>query len=473
MCASALDGFYGGTGPACPEATGSPILPPTLGALPSAATLLAASMLVGCAAGQVAVAPDAIQVQTGTQRPVGATAQLGAITATHGGGCGIYGTRGNLEGAYTILRNRAAQLGADYVQVLRVSPPHIEGMCKNQAYVIDGLAYRLDPSSVQTTPTAFQRPSLTPPIPPPTTLADAIALVSPSVVRVETDTGSGSGVIVDPNGRILTAAHVIDQAKTITVVLSDDRSVVAEIRGRDDEADVALLSVSLGALRAATIGSSQNLRVGEEVAAKGSPLGLDRTVTRGIVSALRLLPDGTKLIQTDAAINTGNSGGPVVNMRGEVVGISSFKIVKNQAQGLGFAVAVDTALARLRTSTRGSLQVQQPQVAAASVTGTYSGSISGTQAGRVFSMAVTFTIAQQGDRVSATWITSGGTSGNAAGILHGTQILEFLATQIAPCPGSLRGSVDVEDQGGTLRGSYAGQGCGMPVSASFIVNRQP
>lgn len=97
----------------------------------------------GCAATEVVIAPDAPRVRTGTQPPIGAFEQLGALTAQHGGGCGLYGTRGNYEGAYTILRNKAAKLGADYVQILRVTEPRLEGICMNQAFVIDGMAYKL------------------------------------------------------------------------------------------------------------------------------------------------------------------------------------------------------------------------------------------------------------------------------------------------------------------------------------------
>jgi S1-C subfamily serine protease len=310
-------------------------------------------------------------------------------------------------------------------------------------------------------------------------LADAVERVTPSVVLIETDQKTGSGVIVDPGGGVLTAAHVIEGATVIMVVLADGTRTNATIRGQNTDADVALLNVPFTNLRAAPMGSSQSLRPGEEVAVIGAPFGLDRTITRGVVSALRVLPDGVKLIQTDAAINPGNSGGPVINLRGEVLGISSFKIVKDQAQGLGFAVAVDTALTLLRASPTSvapllaAPAVAQPLAAAVSVTGTYSGNISGVQAGRGFAMTVTFTMVQQSDRVSATWTTSGGTSGTAAGRLSGTEILEFFATQLTPCPGVLRGSVSVENQGAFLRGAYAGEGCGMPVSASFIVNRQP
>jgi hypothetical protein len=105
--------------------------------------LLFPLLLLGCSAGQVAVVPSATTVTGGTQPPPsGAFAQLGAVTATHGGGCGLYGSRGTYEGAFTILRNKATALGADYVQIVRVSEPRLEGVCMRQSYIIDGIAYR-------------------------------------------------------------------------------------------------------------------------------------------------------------------------------------------------------------------------------------------------------------------------------------------------------------------------------------------
>jgi S1-C subfamily serine protease len=308
-------------------------------------------------------------------------------------------------------------------------------------------------------------------------LADAVARVTPSVVLVETDVGKGSGVIVDPSGGVLTVDHVITGASVITVVLADGRRATATVQAQNADADAGLLRINVDRLPAVAVANSKTLRVGDELAVIGAPFGLTRTVTRGVVSALRVLPDGVTLIQTDAAINPGNSGGPLINLRGEVVGISSFKVVKDQAQGLGFAIAADDALTRLGvagTATPVAVvsPVTRPMTAAVSVNGTYAGNISGVQAGRILAMTVTFTMVQQGDRVSATWTTSGGTSGTAAGRLNGTEILDFLATQLSPCSGVLRGSVTIENQGAFLRGTYAGDGCGMPVSASFVVTRQ-
>ncbi len=105
--------------------------------------VLLALVLAACTAAEVIVAPDTSRVRTGNQPPVGAHQQIGAVTAQHGGGCGLYGTRGNYEGAYTLLRNKAAKLGADYVHILRVTEPRLEGICMNQAFVIDGMAYKI------------------------------------------------------------------------------------------------------------------------------------------------------------------------------------------------------------------------------------------------------------------------------------------------------------------------------------------
>jgi hypothetical protein len=104
--------------------------------------LLSVLTLAGCAAAQVAVAPEAVNVRTGTELPPEPYQELGAITASHGGGCGGFGTRGNYEGAYTILRNKAAGLGANYVRVLRIIELHLISLCQSNEYTIEGIAYR-------------------------------------------------------------------------------------------------------------------------------------------------------------------------------------------------------------------------------------------------------------------------------------------------------------------------------------------
>jgi hypothetical protein len=227
-------------------------------------------LLAGCTAAHVAVAPDASGVRVGTQPPGSAHEQLGAVTAKHGGGCGLYGTRGDYEGAYTLLRNKAAQLGADYVQIIKVTEPRLEGICMNQSYVLDGMAYRITgppPVVGASTP-----PAQTPPRP-------------------------------------------------------------------------------------------------------------------------------------------------------------------------------------------------------AGLTGTYAGEITGNSAGRIFKMAVTFTIVQSGNEIAGAWTTTGGASGTVTGVLTESGIRDLRARQLNPCGGEF-GGVAVLEAGMTLRGSYIGQDCSGSVTASFAVTRQ-
>lgn len=162
---------------------------------------------------------------------------------------------------------------------------------------------------------------------------------------------TGSGVIVDPNGYILTNYHVIEDASQIVVVLNDGRDFTAKIIGQDPGTDLALLKIDAGSkLPTATLGDSSALQVGEWVIAIGNPEGLDWTVTVGVVSALgREIASKTGqtlrgMIQTDAAINPGNSGGPLLNSVGEVIGIND-AIVSNTGEsiGIGLAIPINTA----------------------------------------------------------------------------------------------------------------------------------
>lgn len=117
------------------------------------AMILVVLALAACTAGRIDGVPEASRVRVGSQAPSGDIDQLGAITAQHGGGCGLYGARGTYEGAFAVLRNKAAQIGADYVQILRVKEPRLEGACMNQAFVIDGMAYKLGRPRAGTTST--------------------------------------------------------------------------------------------------------------------------------------------------------------------------------------------------------------------------------------------------------------------------------------------------------------------------------
>ncbi len=160
--------------------------------------------------------------------------------------------------------------------------------------------------------------------------------------------GQGSGFIISPDGYILTNHHVVDGADELTVHLTDKRKFKAKVIGSDQKTDVAVIKIDAKDLPTVKIGNSDKVKVGEWVAAIGAPFGLDNTVTAGIVSAKsRNLPDDqfVPFIQTDVAVNPGNSGGPLFNMKGEVIGINS-QIFSTSGgfMGLSFAIPIDLAI---------------------------------------------------------------------------------------------------------------------------------
>lgn len=169
---------------------------------------------------------------------------------------------------------------------------------------------------------------------------------SPPQQRVQR--GTGSGFIISQDGRILTNAHVVENADMVSVVLKDGRRFDAKVLGSDRVTDVAVLKIEATGLPSARLGNSDNLQPGQAAIAIGNPLGLDNTVTEGIVSAtgrsssdVGVPAERVRFIQTDAAINPGNSGGPLLNANGEVIGINTAII--QGAQGIGFAIPINTA----------------------------------------------------------------------------------------------------------------------------------
>jgi S1-C subfamily serine protease len=235
-------------------------------------------------------------------------------------------------------------------------------------------AMRLEPASSQTAATATATAG-------PTGAAETIASAvyeetHASVVQLVVaggtprSSGSGSGVVVDARGYILTNYHVIEGARSITVRFDNGATRPAQVTSTDAANDLALLKVDLPAgVPVAKLGDSDAVKVGELAIAIGSPFGLSQTVTQGIVSATDRTyqptggPARRGLIQTDAPINPGNSGGPLINAAGEVIGINSFNESPVQGSvGIGFAVPINTAKQLLPTAAPAAAADASPEI---------------------------------------------------------------------------------------------------------------
>ncbi|HEY1611283.1 MAG TPA: DegQ family serine endoprotease [Paraburkholderia sp.] len=182
----------------------------------------------------------------------------------------------------------------------------------------------------------------------------------------EQNSGIGSGFILSADGYVMTNAHVIDDADSIYVTLTDKREYKAKLVGVDERTDIAVVKINASNLPVVTIGDSNKVRVGEWVVAIGSPFGLENTVTAGIVSAKgRDTGDYLPFIQTDVAVNPGNSGGPLINMQGEVIGINSQIYSRTGGfMGISFAIPIDEAM-RVADQLKSSGKVVRGRIAVA------------------------------------------------------------------------------------------------------------
>ncbi len=178
-------------------------------------------------------------------------------------------------------------------------------------------------------------------------MSAAIERVNDSVFTIKTEQAVGSGFVVNSSGEALTCKHVVGEAPEVQVTLANGESAKAQVVARDETQDLALLKLDRAGLPAVVFAPAASLKPGQRVAAVGAPLGLKNSVTEGVVGAVDREIEGHRYLQIDAAFNSGNSGGPVVNNRGEVVGIAT--AVVKEASNVGFALPSETALEFLRT----------------------------------------------------------------------------------------------------------------------------
>jgi S1-C subfamily serine protease len=239
----------------------------------------------------------------------------------------------------------------------------------------------------------------------PSSLEDLISRSLPAVVRVETGAGLGTGFFVRPD-TILTNAHVVQGNVSVTIRRPNGETLPARVENMATEFDIAVLHIDTPAADQATIplGSGSMARAGQEVVALGSPLGLQNTVTRGIVSAVRQV-SGVTLVQTDAAINPGNSGGPLIDRSGAAIGITTMTMRSAVAQGLSFAVAIDHAadlLAGKRPTSVGTPVGNLNQAMHGATTGPSEAEVTREQATKAYDQALA-QLARRADSLDDYW----------------------------------------------------------------------
>ncbi|WP_159784054.1 HhoA/HhoB/HtrA family serine endopeptidase [Sodalinema gerasimenkoae] len=273
------------------------------------------------------------------------------LLLTLGGGIGSFVSRQSWEGTFS-PSNPESNLTLDPVVLqptqwqLDPSPEEIDNQLHSSPNFIAQAAERVGPAVVRID--ATRRISSRSP----NSLPDHLFrrfFGEESPRRTErTERGTGSGFILAADGQILTNAHVVEGADVVEVTLRDGRKFDGQVIGRDALTDVAVVKIEAVGLPTATLGSSDNLVAGQWAIAIGNPLGLDNTVTVGIISAtgrssaqVGISDKRVRFVQTDAAINPGNSGGPLLNDRGEVIGVNT--AIRANAQGLGFAIPIETA----------------------------------------------------------------------------------------------------------------------------------
>jgi len=184
-------------------------------------------------------------------------------------------------------------------------------------------------------------------------LSEMIKHSQKACVTIVTEMGHGSGVIVSTDGYIMTAAHVVEGVHKLQIQLSEGLSFDAELVAFDKKSDIALLKMPGSGYRALPISEDSDLPLGEDVITIGTPAGIElgQSISKGIISGKRMIED-MAYVQANISVSPGNSGGPLLNEKGEIIGIISWKIVSEGVEGIGFAIPMDVALKKLNLSIR-------------------------------------------------------------------------------------------------------------------------